>query len=87
MIDRQRGHIVNVASISGFIGLSGLVDYCATKFASVGFSEALQRELRLSKVHGVHVTAVCPALLGAGMFGQCSPRYMGNVQNSRPQFL
>ena len=79
MIDRRRGHIVNVASISGFIGVSGLTDYCATKFASVGFSEALQRELRLTKVHGVYVTVVCPALLGAGMFGQCSPRSVSEL--------
>ncbi len=51
------GHIVNVASMAGLVGLPFVVPYCATKFAVVGLSEALNTEL---KTHGVRVTTVCP---------------------------
>ena len=44
------GYIVNVSSIAGFIGVFGFTDYSASKFAIIGFSEALQSELR---PHGI----------------------------------
>jgi 3-dehydrosphinganine reductase len=54
---RRRGYIVNTASIAGLIGVFGYTDYCASKFALVGFSEALRGEL---KPHGVTVSVLCP---------------------------
>lgn len=39
------GHIVNTSSVAGFIGVFGYTDYSASKFAVVGFSEALKQEL------------------------------------------
>jgi 3-dehydrosphinganine reductase len=51
------GHIVNVSSMAGFIGVFGLTDYCASKFAVVGFSEALRQELR---PFGIAVSVLCP---------------------------
>ncbi|MBN1691526.1 MAG: SDR family oxidoreductase [Dehalococcoidia bacterium] len=55
---RQRcGHIVNVSSICGFIGVFGYTDYCAAKFGVIGFSEALRSEL---KPDGVAVSVLCP---------------------------
>jgi len=42
---QKRGVIVNVASISGRVGLPASSLYCATKFAVEGFSEALRFEL------------------------------------------
>jgi len=42
MIRRNSGHIVTVASAAGHMGVSGLVDYCASKFAAVGFDESLR---------------------------------------------
>ena len=60
MIERGSGHIVNVASMAGLIGIPGLGPYTVTKFGMVGFSEALRIELRPS---GIGVTAVCPGLV------------------------
>lgn len=40
-----RGHLVNTSSIAGFIGVFGYTDYSASKFAVVGFSEALAQEV------------------------------------------
>lgn len=51
------GHIVNVSSIAGFIGVYGLTDYCASKFAVIGFSEALRSEL---KPFVISVSVLCP---------------------------
>jgi len=51
------GYIVNTASVAGLIGVFGYTDYCASKFALVGFSEALRSEL---KPHGITVSVLCP---------------------------
>ena len=37
MIKKNSGHIVTVASAAGLVGVSGLADYCASKFGAVGF--------------------------------------------------
>lgn len=51
------GYIVNTSSMAGLIGVYGYSDYCAAKFAVVGFSEALRSEL---KRHDVTVSVLCP---------------------------
>jgi NAD(P)-dependent dehydrogenase (short-subunit alcohol dehydrogenase family) len=51
------GYIVNVSSIAGFIGVYGYTDYCTSKFAVLGFSEALRSEL---KPLGIGVSVLCP---------------------------
>ena len=51
------GAIINIASMAGVMGFAGEAVYCATKFAQVGFTQALDRELR---PHGIKVGAVCP---------------------------
>jgi NAD(P)-dependent dehydrogenase (short-subunit alcohol dehydrogenase family) len=51
------GYIVNTASLAGLIGVYGYTDYCASKFAVVGFSEALRSEL---KPYGITVSVLCP---------------------------
>ena len=51
------GAIVNVSSMAGFIGVFGYTDYCASKFAVVGLSEALRQELRR---YGIGVSVLCP---------------------------
>lgn len=47
MMEKNRGHIVSIASLAGHIGVPKLVDYCASKFAAVGFDEALRMELEV----------------------------------------
>lgn len=57
MRERGGGYIVNVASLAGLIGVFGYTDYAASKFAVVGFSEALRNELA---AHGIVVSVLCP---------------------------
>lgn len=68
MIKRDDGHVVSIASGAGLIGVPGLVDYCASKFAAVGIAEALDSEMYGLKKHGVHSTVVCPFFIDTGMF-------------------
>jgi len=58
MLDRGTGHIVNVGSYLGKLPAAGLATYCASKYAVVGFTEALRDELAGT---GVTVTAVLPS--------------------------
>jgi NADP-dependent 3-hydroxy acid dehydrogenase YdfG len=57
LIARGGGDIVSVASEAGRRGLPNEAVYCASKFAQVGFTRALDHELR---PHGVRCTNVCP---------------------------
>jgi NAD(P)-dependent dehydrogenase (short-subunit alcohol dehydrogenase family) len=54
------GHVVNIASMAGYIANPGMTAYTATKFGVIGFSEALRAEL---SVRGIGVTAVCPGVI------------------------
>ena len=56
----QGGHIVNTASMAGLVGMRWLGIYCASKFAVVGASEALQRELAPL---GIGVSVLCPMIV------------------------
>jgi len=60
MVERGRGHIVNVASAVGRAAAPGGATYSASKFAVVGFSEATRQEFR---PHGVDVTVVLPTIV------------------------
>jgi short-subunit dehydrogenase len=54
---RRTGHIVNIASLAGRLGVPYMATYCATKHGVVGFSEAVRLELRGT---GVEVSVVMP---------------------------
>ena len=58
MLERGSGHIVNIGSYLGEVPAAGLASYCASKYAVIGFSEALRDELAGT---GVTVTAVLPS--------------------------
>ena len=79
MIYNGTGHIVNVASVAASFGVAGLAAYCASKYAILGFSEALYHELRGT---GVGVTVVSPIGVKTNFFNHESfahriPNYTG----------
>jgi 3-dehydrosphinganine reductase len=57
MIARRSGHIVNISSLAGFLGVYGYTAYCASKYAVRGFTDALRAEL---KEFGIHLHLVFP---------------------------
>ncbi len=64
MMSERIGRIVNIASIVGFTGYSGLSVYGATKASMIGFTRSLAREVgRL----GISVNAVAPGFLETDM--------------------
>jgi 3-oxoacyl-[acyl-carrier protein] reductase len=64
MMSERAGRIVNVASIIGFTGYSGLAAYAATKASMIGFTRSLAREVgRL----GIAVNAVAPGFVDTEM--------------------
>ncbi|XP_051532045.1 epidermal retinol dehydrogenase 2 [Myxocyprinus asiaticus] len=68
MIASNHGHVVSIASSAGLIGVNGLADYCASKFAAVGFAESMALELLATGCDGVKTTIVCPFFINTGMF-------------------
>lgn len=65
MLERDSGHIVNVASVAASFGLPGIAPYCASKFAMLGFSEGLRHELAGTNVG---VTVVSPITVRTEFF-------------------
>lgn len=64
MMSEGVGRVVNVASIIGFTGYSGLSAYAATKASMIGFTRSLAREVgRL----GINVNAIAPGFLDTDM--------------------
>ncbi len=57
MMERRSGHIVNISSLAGFLGVFGYTAYSAAKFAVRGFSDTLRTEL---KPYGIRVSVVFP---------------------------
>jgi all-trans-retinol dehydrogenase (NAD+) len=74
MIAKNSGHVVTIASAAGLVGISGLADYCASKFGAVGFDEALRGELR-KVAPRVKTTLVCPYYIDTGMFEGVRTRF------------
>jgi 3-oxoacyl-[acyl-carrier protein] reductase len=64
MLQRGRGHVINVASIAGRSAFPGGSCYAATKHAVLGFSECLLLEVRDA---GVKVTVVMPGSVATEM--------------------
>jgi len=86
MLARGTGHIVTLASVAGLAGTSRLSDYCASKFAAVGFDESLRVELkRLGSP--VRTTVVCPFFIDTGMFDGASTRFPWLLPILQPDYV
>lgn len=66
MVERNRGHVVNVSSAAGLLTPRGMAPYVVTKHALVALSEALHHELA-DAGSAVGVTVVCPGLVATRM--------------------
>lgn len=77
MLERRRGHIVNVGSVAGWVAAPPLSVYSATKFAVAGFTEGLRREVQ---GRGVAVSLVAPGPLATELM----PRAQGLATGAEP---
>lgn len=57
LVKQGSGHVLNMASMEGFIGTGYHAAYCASKFAVMGFTEALRQEYA---PRGIKFSVICP---------------------------
>ena len=79
MKEKRQGHIINIVSMAGLIATAKSSLYSATKFAAIGFSNALRLELL---PYGVYVTTVNPGPIRTAFFDQADPdgAYLQSVE-------
>lgn len=78
MIERGHGHIVNVSSIAGWVSVPPLSVYSSTKFAVVGFTDGLRREL-VGK--GITVALVNPGPINTGFSERAVKEDVGEIRD------
>ncbi len=77
MLERGRGHIINIASVSGLTGEVEGAGYCATKWGLRGFSDSLYKEVGPK---GIRVTVIDPGTVNNQQ--GTSPEDLEAIQNS-----
>ncbi|XP_010866521.2 short chain dehydrogenase/reductase family 16C, member 5a isoform X2 [Esox lucius] len=87
MTANNHGHLVSIASSAGLIGVNGLADYCASKFAAIGFAESVALELLATGKDGVKTTIVCPYFINTGMFDGCSSKWPRLIPMLDPDYV
>jgi NADP-dependent 3-hydroxy acid dehydrogenase YdfG len=76
--DRDRGHLVNIASSAGKAGFAGGATYCGTKHFVVGVSEAVRAELRDTNIE---VSCVMPGVVNTELAAGLQPaRGVKNIE-------
>ncbi len=65
MKPQKSGAIINTASIAGKMGMAHLSHYVASKFAVIGFTNSIAKEVAET---GITVNAICPGIIGTGMW-------------------
>lgn len=73
-------HVVNVASMAGYVPSVTLAAYTMTKYAVVGLSESLRMELA---PHGIGVTAICPGIIDTPIVRNAPLRGAADVPGAR----
>lgn len=61
----EQGHIINIASIAGSVGIEGMAGYCGTKWAVRGISQSMYKELRK---FGIKVSVISPGSVNTAFF-------------------
>lgn len=84
LLRAPEAHVVNMASVLGLVGLARVTAYSTTKFALVGFSEAMRAEYVR---RGVGFSAICPGLVNTNLFTSAPRAPMGNSARVPPKWF
>jgi all-trans-retinol dehydrogenase (NAD+) len=67
MLRKNKGHVVTISSMSGYVSPPGLSEYSGSKAAATAIDESLRLEFKkLGK--NVKTTCICPYFINTGMF-------------------
>ncbi|KAM4907533.1 epidermal retinol dehydrogenase 2-like [Sylvia borin] len=87
MTAANHGHLVSIASCAGMCGGSQVSDYCASKFAAIGFAESIDMEMRVLRKTGVKTTIVCPYIINTGMFNGVKSKWPHMLPILDPEYV
>ncbi len=79
LLSRPQGHLVNIASAAGFVGLPWGSSYASSKWAVIGFSDSIRLELEMTRRDSVKVTTVCPLYVSTGLFEGARPPRLSSM--------
>ena len=68
MHEKNHGHVVNISSAAGLLGVPDLSVYAATKWAVWGFTESMRHEAWNKGKHDVKFSSIHPMFIATGMF-------------------
>jgi len=74
--NQRSGHIINISSTAGAVGLKHCSAYCATKFAVEGLSTAIATEV---EQFGIHVTVIEPGFFRTNLIDKGSAKYAAST--------
>jgi len=80
-IKQKNGVIVNIASVSGIVGMPRQTNYSASKAGIIGFTKALAREVA---AYNIRVNAVAPGFIETGMLENLKEEYKSRIIKHTP---
>lgn len=81
LLKKKSGSIINIASVSGLIGLAGQTNYCSSKAGIIGFTRALAKEAARAKVT---VNAVAPGYIETDMVKKMDEKILDGIKKTIP---
>lgn len=82
MLQRNCGHVCNIASAAGMLGNPRMSVYAASKWAAIGWSESVRIEMD-ERRSNVHITTVAPYYINTGMFDGVQSRLIPILDPAR----
>jgi all-trans-retinol dehydrogenase (NAD+) len=86
MVQSDSGHVVQISSAGGLVGVPKLSDYAASKAAILSFDESIRLELHKSGSK-VTTTVFCPYYIDTGMFAGVKTRFPLLLPILKPEYV